>query len=80
MDEQDDIFGAAADALEHYHTDHTEDAITRFRGKTTDIYIVSDRSPWREKFREFTATEFPDSRPVKAQLPSRRKHHSSQSR
>lgn len=54
----------ACDVLEHYHLDHTEDTITRFRGKrtkdrTADIYIVSDPD-WKRKFREFTKPEFPE--------------------
>lgn len=57
----------SCDFLEHYHIDHTEDKITRFRGKLkdrsecADIYVVSDPE-WKEKFAAFTASEFPGSR------------------
>jgi len=48
----------ACDFLEHYHSNHTSDTITRLRGKATDIYIVSNRE-WREKLTEFTKDECP---------------------
>ena len=55
---------AACDYLEHYHIDHTDDKITRFRGKrkgrTADIYVVADPD-WKRRFREFTKDEFPQT-------------------
>lgn len=50
--------------LEHYHLHHSDDMITRFRGKsasarTADIYVVSDPE-WKKKIREFVAAAFPD--------------------
>jgi hypothetical protein len=56
----------SCDFLEHYHIEHTEDKITRFRGTSksgsgcADIYVVSDPE-WKEKFAAFTASEFPGS-------------------
>jgi hypothetical protein len=53
----------SCDFLEHYHIEHTDDKITRFRGKlkgrtqAADIYVVSDPE-WKEKFEAFTASEF----------------------
>jgi hypothetical protein len=52
---------AACDFLEHYHIAHTDDMISRFRGKggRPDIYIVSDKA-WKSKLRNFTKSIFPD--------------------
>jgi hypothetical protein len=50
--------------LEHYHLHHSDDMITRFRGKGpngTDIYVVSDPE-WKEKLRACVAPVFPDDR------------------
>ena len=39
---------AACDFLEHYHLEHTDDTITRFRRGGIHIYIVSDPY-WQKK-------------------------------
>ena len=50
----------ACNFLEHYHLEHTEDMVTRFRGKTgrSDIYVVSDPA-WKEKIAELMRLIFP---------------------
>ena len=50
----------ALSLLQHYHLEHTNDKITRFRwdADSPDIYIVSDPE-LKRKLREFTAPEFP---------------------
>lgn len=48
--------------LEHYHQEHTDDKITRFRGKGPQpvlIYVVSDPE-WVAKFAELVKEEFPE--------------------
>jgi hypothetical protein len=53
--------------LEHYHLEHTQDKITRFRGKaksnvdrrSCDIIVVSDPI-WKAKLREFLKPELPE--------------------
>jgi len=51
----------ACDFLEHYHLEHTDDTVTRFRGKgdRPDIYVVGDPE-WKSKLREFLGPFFPD--------------------
>jgi len=42
----------ACEVLQHYHADHTDDAITRFShssGGSIDIYLISDPF-WKAKF------------------------------
>lgn len=50
----------ACNFLEHYHTAHTADKITRFRSKSrtsgADIYVVGDLE-WRQKLLELTDQE-----------------------
>ena len=68
----------ACDFLEHYHLEHTDDKITRFRGKsatgrTADIYVVADPE-WKQRFRELCKEEFPESPPRKGKVHHRRKN------
>lgn len=54
----------ACDFLEHYHLFHSDDKITRFRGKkkegaACDIIVVSDPE-WKQKLRDFLKSEFPE--------------------
>jgi hypothetical protein len=51
----------ACDFLEHYHIEHTDDKVTRFRGKLkgysvcADIYVMSDPAE-KQAFAQFAAT------------------------
>ena len=71
----------ACDFLEHYHLEHTDGMVTRFRGKLgtsegdrPDLYIVSDLE-WKRKMAELAAPIFPeDNRPLRKGRFSRRVH------
>lgn len=48
----DQVFDACA-VLDHYHREHTQDKVSRFRNKDgSDIYVVSDPQ-WKAKLRTF---------------------------
>lgn len=58
----------ACDTLEHYHLEHSNDMVTRFRGKSkgrsasADIYVVSDPE-WKKKLADCVAPIMPQQRP-----------------
>ena len=62
LETEDDFiqFAEACDVLEHYHLEHTDDRVTRIRGKLkgsdrcADIYIVSDPE-WKKKLSDWVA-------------------------
>ena len=51
------VFDAGA-VLDHYHREHTQDKVTRFRNdKGADIYVVADPE-WKAKLRTFVSPIF----------------------
>ena len=57
----------ACDFLEHYHTTHTHDMITRFHRAAADILIVSDPA-WRDRLEKFIAAAFSPEHPTVTML------------
>ena len=51
------VFEACA-ILDHYHREHTQDKVTRFRNEDgSDIYVISDPE-WKARLRTFVSPIF----------------------